>query len=109
MCFVDDVELGLELGGSVFYAFPEVADVVDSAVAGGVDLDHVRRGARVDRDAAGADITRTVHDLRIKAVDGLGQEACGCRLAGATWSAKEIGMSDSVLTDRIADRANDVL
>ena len=46
--FVDDVDLGAKLGGRVADALPEIPDVVDAAVAGGVDLDDVRRGAGID-------------------------------------------------------------
>jgi hypothetical protein len=55
---VDDVELRLELGRREHHPLAQVADVVDAAVAGGVDLDHVGRRAGVDRDAGGADVAR---------------------------------------------------
>ena len=46
--FVDDVDLGAKLRGRVADALPQIADVVDAAVAGGVDLDDVGRRAGID-------------------------------------------------------------
>ncbi len=45
---VDDVDLGRQLGWGVAHLVAQIADIIDATVAGGVDLDDVRRRARID-------------------------------------------------------------
>ena len=48
---VEDVDLALQVRGRVVDALAQVADRVDPAVGGGVDLEQVHRPALADRDA----------------------------------------------------------
>jgi hypothetical protein len=48
---VEDVDLAPQVGRGVVDALPKLADRVDAAVGGGVDLDEVKRPALADRDA----------------------------------------------------------
>ena len=50
MRFVNDVELGLQLLRRVFDALAQIANIIDAAIAGGVDLDHIGGGVGGDRE-----------------------------------------------------------
>ena len=70
---VEDVDLALELARGIRQALAEVADRVDAAVAGGVDLDEVQRRALADRDAGRAGVAG-VAVAQVRAVDRLGED-----------------------------------
>ena len=95
---VDQIDLEAGRAGLVVGALAQLADVVDAAVAGGVDLDQVeaeRVRAAVERGGAGRD-----------AVDRAGQDSRGGGLAGAARAAEEIGVGDLVLRNGVAQGAH---
>src|SRR5207245_54413 len=80
--FIDDVDLVPALHGHEFDLFPQVADLVDAAVARRVDFDDVQRHPVGDRPAGHAGVVRGRRRPAL-AVEGLREDArCG-RLAGA--------------------------
>jgi hypothetical protein len=106
--FVDDVELDVQLRRRVLDPFAQVANVVDAAIAGGVDFDDVGRRAARDGQAVDAGVAGATVWVGVEAIDRLGEEAGGRRLAGAPWAAKEIGVGDTIESDRVAQRPYDV-
>ena len=95
---VDQIDLEAGGAGLVVGALAQLADVVDAAVAGGVDFDQVeaeRVRAAVERGGAGRD-----------AVDRAGEDSRGGGFAGATRAAEEIGVGDLVLLDGVAQGAH---
>ena len=103
---VEDVDLAAQLAGRVRQAFAEVADGIDAAVAGGVDLDQVERRALTDRDARRAAVAG-VAVLEVRAVDGLGQDPGERRLARAARPDEEDGVADPVRADGVPERLDD--
>ena len=108
MRLVDDVELGLELRRCVVHAVSQVADIVDAAVAGRVDLDHVGCRTGINRHAGGALVARALVRIGIEAIDGLGHDPRGGRLTGAAWSAEKVRRSNAIRANRIPECADNV-
>src|SRR5687768_11171670 len=96
MGFVDDIELGIELRRCVFDSFAQVADVVDPAVAGRIDLNDVGSRIARNRETTCAFVARAVVHVWSKAIHRLREQPGGRRLPGAAWTAEEIGMRDAV-------------
>ena len=107
MRLVDDVELRLEEGWRKPHPFPQLANVVDAAVAGGVDLDDVGRRAIVDRHAGRAIVAGTRIRIRIETVDRFREQASGGRFAGAPRTGEKVGMGYPIEPDRILQGTND--
>ena len=105
---VEDVDLASELARRVRQALAQVADVVDAAVARGVDLDQVEGRALADRDAGRARVAG-VAVLEVRAVDGLGQDPGERRLARAARPDEQDGMADPLGSDGVAQRLDDGL
>jgi hypothetical protein len=105
--FVDDVDLIRALGRGVADRLSEVADLVDAAVGGAVDLEDVEAPALLDLAAELAAVVGVVVD-RVEAVDRLGQDPGGRRLADAARAAEEVGVGDALGGDRVAQRRGDV-
>src|SRR4051812_26905938 len=84
---VDDVELGPQLGRSVVDTLPQVANVIDTAVTGRVDLDHIWRGAGIDRNARRTDVAGSLVRVGVEAIGRLGQDSCGRCFARPTRTA----------------------
>ena len=98
MHLVDQIDLEAGGTGLVVGALAQFADVVDAAVAGGVDFDQVeaeRVRAAVERGGAGRD-----------AVDRAGQNPRRGGFAGAARAAEEIGVGDLVLLNGVAQGAH---
>ena len=79
---VEDVDLAAQVGRGVVDALAELADGVDPAVRGGIDLEEVHRPALADRDARRAGVAR-VAVLEVRAVERLGEDPGQRGLAGA--------------------------
>ena len=107
MRFVDDVELGFQECRRELNPFPEFSNIVDTPIAGGVDLDDVGRGASIDRHTSGATVAGTRVRIRIETIDGFRQQTRGSCLAGAARSGKQIRMGDPIEPDSIPEGAND--
>ena len=103
---VEDVDLAPELAGRVRQAFAQVADVVDAAVARGVDLDQVEGRALPDRHTGRAGVAG-VAVLEVRAVDGLGQDPCERGLARPARPDEQDGVADPLGSDGVAKRLDD--
>ena len=107
--FVDDVDLRAKLGGRVADALPEIADVVDAAIAGRVDLDDIGRRTGVDGLAVRARVAGALARIVVQAVDGFGEHPRRRGFPGAARTAEEIGMGDPIEPDGVLQCADDVL
>ena len=96
--FVDDIDLVAGLCGGEVDLFPDIPDLVDAPVAGGVHLDDVEQAPLV---GGGADVAPVagVSILGVQAVDRLGQDPGGGGLAGAPGPAEQVGVGYPVLPD----------
>jgi hypothetical protein len=86
----------------------ELPHGVDAPVGGGVELHDIERAALGDADARLAGATRLAV-VRVRAVEGLGQDAGGRRLPRAPGPAEEVGVRHAALADRVAQRLADVV
>ena len=86
----------------------ELADGVHPVVGGGVELLHVVGGAGVDGQAAVAGaVGLTVG--QVLAVERLGEDPGGGGLAGSAGPAEQIGVTDALVADGVAERPDHVL
>ena len=86
---VDDVDLVAAPDRREERLLPQVARVVDAAVGGRVDLDHVDRpGPAPGQVAAAVALAARVGDRRLHAVEGAGQDPGGRGLAAAAGAAR---------------------
>ena len=92
MHLVDDVHLVAAGAGGVGGLVPQVADVVDAVVGGGVHLDHVEDAAVVDA-AADRAAAAGVAVCGVQAVDRLGEDLGAGGLAGAPHPGEQVGVA----------------
>src|SRR5262249_5973147 len=87
--FIDDVDLETGPGGPVLDVAADLADLVDAAVAGAVDLQHVHVLAGGD---AAADLAGVAGrgGRAVDAVEGLGEDAGGGGLADAAGAGEQV-------------------
>ena len=106
--FVDDVDLEPRPARPHGDVLPQLANFIDAAVAGAVDLQHVDVVA--GRHAA-ADVALVARRRRraLHAVERLGENPRGRRLADAAGTGEQIGVPDAVAGDRLLERPGDVL
>ena len=107
--FVDDVELRLQLGRGVLHALTKITNVIDTAIAGGIDLNHVSGRTGRDRNTASAFIARSVVRIWMFAVHCLGKNACCGRFTSASWPAEQVCVRNSIERNGVAERVNHVL
>ena len=103
---IEDIDLAPQLARRVSQSLAQVADVVDAAVARGVDLDQVERRPLADRHARGARVTG-VAVLEIRAVDRLGEDAGERGLARPARPDEEDRVADPLGADRVPERLDD--
>ena len=106
--FVDDVDLVPRAAGPDGDVLPQLANLVDAAVAGAVDLQHVDIVAGGDAQADVALVARR-RRRAVLAVERLGQDAGGRGLADAAGTGEQIGVADAVAGDGLLQRPGDVL
>ena len=107
---VDDVDLVAAAGRREERLLPQLTGIVDTTVAGRVDLDDVDRtgavvGQRAARDADAARLGRRA----LLAVERAGQDAGAGRLAAAARPGEQIGMVQPAAAQRLRQRLGDVL
>ena len=106
---VDDVDLVAAVDGSEERPLAQVARVVDTAVAGGVDLDDVEAARASARQVAAAlALAARVRDRGLLAVERAGEDARARRLAAATRAGEEVGVVDAVVGERVPQRVGHV-
>ena len=97
--FVDDVDLVLRTGRANRCVGAELADLIDPAIAGPVDLDdvHVVTGINGQCDLGPRiEFPGSI----IGGIQGLGENASGARFAYPSSASEEISMPDAVGFDR---------
>ena len=107
---VEDVDLVPPLDGLEDDALPDLADVVDAALRGGVHLDDVERAPARDRQADGARLVGGGRrPCRARAVECLGEDARHRRLPRSARSREEVRLADLAVLDRVLERPDDRL
>ena len=102
---VDDVDLVAAPHRREERLLAQVAGVVDTAVGGGVDLDHVDRARPAAGEVAAAvALAARVGDRRLLAVERAGQDPGGRGLAAAARTGEEVGVVDPVVGQRRPQR-----
>ena len=104
---VDDVDPAAQFGRCGESPEDEITRVLDQSVRGSVDLDHVHGPPFADRHAGGAVVARLPVVPALEAVDGLGQDAGGGRLAGSARTHEEVRMDQAVGRNRAAQGVDD--
>jgi hypothetical protein len=106
--FIDDVDLEPAAGRANGDVLPQAPDLINSAVAGGVDLDHVHILPRRDRLTGVADIAGLGCRPRV-AVERLGVDPRGARLADSAGAGEQVGVTDPAALDRPGQAAGNML
>ena len=107
--FVENVDLEAVARWAVAGRVAQFADLVDPAVGGGVDFDHVDRVARANFGAGLAHSARFSRRLRSRpAVQSHGQDAGDGRLSDSPMPAEDVAVGDALLRNRILQGARDV-
>ncbi len=113
--FVEDIDLVTVAGRAIAGGVAQLANLVDAAVGGGVDFDHIdgvslrgfrcriRRCRRAPASAARA------CRFRRAAVERHGQDAGDGGLADAAMAAENVAVRDAFLRKRVEQRAGDVV
>ena len=114
MDLVQDDDLVAVAGGAVPQALGQVADLLHLRVGGGVDLDHVEIARFPDLGADQAGVARFGHRapggaVGAEAVQGLGEDSRGRRLADAADAGEEIGLRDAAVAQCVAQGGDDRL
>jgi len=99
--FVDDVDLIASHIWRIVHLFPELADFVDTPVAGGIYFDYVQGITFVHCLAQVAFVTGFAL-LWVEAIYCFGQDAGSAGLTAAAGPAEEIGMGDASSGDGVA-------
>ena len=108
MDLVDVVNLKATTCGRKFHGVAEFANLLDTIVRGTIDFEDVERPTFGDFDAHGI-VGIEVNHRSPGTVEGFGQDSCGGRLTGASWSYKEVGVGKAFLFDSISKSANDMI
>src|SRR5206468_222013 len=87
----------------VLDVLPDFADLVDAAIAGGVDFEYIHVFAGGDATADLAGIARS-YRWAMDAVKGFGEDPGGGSFAYATRSGEEIGMGNPLGRNRVGER-----
>ena len=107
---VDDVDLEPAAHRREERPLAQVTSVVDTTVAGRVDLDHVdRAGASTSQVAAGLALAARVGDGRLLAVQRARQDPGAGRLAAPAGTGEQVGVVDPVVRERCPQRLGDVV
>ena len=107
---VENVNLEAVARRTIARGLAQLANLVDAAVGGRVDLDHVHRVAGADLDARIANSARLGHGMVLRlAIQRHRQNARDGRLADAAVAAEDVAVGDASLRDGILQRAGDVL
>ena len=108
MHFVYDIDLVARVAGREPDLVAQVADVVDAAIAGGVNLNEVKSAPVVDGNADAAFVVRLALGGR-KAIHRLGEDARRAGFARAARAAKQVCVRDALLRHRLLERLDDCL
>jgi hypothetical protein len=89
--FIDDIDLEARLVGGVVNPLSQLPDVINTTIAGGINLYHVESLALGDSLAHGAAVAWLTVAIG-EAVHCFSQDTPGAGLAGTSRSAEKVGM-----------------
>src|SRR3990172_4233369 len=92
--FVYDVDLVAGFIGDKVHLIPQVSDLVNAPVAGGIYLYEVKAAPLGNRAAHEATVAGLAKACVLLAVYGLGQYTCGAGLASAPGSTEQVGVGE---------------
>ena len=108
--FVEDVDLEAVARRTVARGLAQLADLVDAAIGGGVDLDHIHRIAGANLAAGIANAARLGHGMVLRlAIQRHRQNARDGGLADPAMSAEDVAVRDASLLDGVLQGAGDVV
>ena len=93
--FVDDVDLIGCSARTHQCVLPQGPDLVDPAIAGTVDLDHIHVFPGIDRKGDFRGRVKSSVPLR-RSVESFGENACGTSFANSSRPSKQVSMADSM-------------
>lgn len=105
MDLVDDVYLIFSLGRVELRFFDELADILDSGIACGINLEDIHEFLVLHRQTARTGEAGITIFLQIHAIDGLRQYAGHGCLPGSSHSVEQIGADDLSFGERIPKRS----
>ena len=103
MNLVDDVHLVFADLGRNTYLVNQAADVVHRVVAGSIQFADIERTLLVECYAGLTLVASIVVGIGRQAVDGLGEDSGASGLTYSTGAAEEVGVSEMVGADSIAE------
>src|ERR1017187_7826853 len=107
--FVKNVNLEAVARRTITRGFAQLTNLVDAAVGGRVDLDHVHRVAGANFDARIADPARLGYGMVLRlAVQRHRQNTRDGRLADAAMAARDVAVGNASLRNGVLQRAGDV-
>ncbi len=96
--------------GTIARRLAQFANLVDAAIGGSVDLDHVHRIAGANLAAGIAHPARLRHRMVLRlAIQRHRQNARDGRFANAAMSAEDVSVGNASLLDGVLQRARDVV
>src|SRR5262249_49394375 len=104
--FVNDVDLVARPAGPILHIAPNLAHLIDAAIAGPVDLEHVYILAGCDTQAAVAGIARR-RGRSVDAIERLCEDARRGSFADAARAGEQIGVRDAITFQGIDERLSD--
>ena len=107
MHFVDQIDLVTPLGGCVSDVLTELPDVVDTVVAGTINLDDIETVSCGDLAAVIA-FAAWRHGRSLHAIERLCQNSRGRCFSDTAWADEQVRVSKAILRDRIFQRARNV-
>ncbi len=112
--FVEDVDLVAVARGAVAGGVAKLANLVDAAVGGGIDLDDVDGVAGADLGAGLADLAGLRGGAErgadgVAAVERAGEDAGDGGFADAAVAGEDVAVGDAVLAQRVHQRDGDVV
>lgn len=108
MNFVDDVDFKITACWCEADIVSKFANLIDAVVAGTVDFEHVEADTLGNLPARVADSAR-IDGRAMNAVQRLGQDPGSRRFASSARPDKKVGVSNTLLLNRIFQRLNDVI
>ena len=110
MGLVDDVDLVARGDGGKHRALPQLASVVDTAMAGGIQLNDVDGAGAVGCQVSAAlALPARVRGGTLRAVERAGQDPGGRGLAAAAGAGQEVGVMHAIVCQGAGERLGDVL
>ncbi len=108
MRFVEDHHFVAAGGGRVAHHFAQFANLIDAAVRGRVDFEHVERSSR-GNFAAGVAGVVGLGGRALRAVERFGENARRGGLSHAAHARKNVRVRHAIRLDRVRERLGDVL